>query len=253
MTDIVTPASTILLLRDRPEEMEILMVERHRDMKFMGGALVFPGGKVDPTDEELAAALSTEFDDAALRIAGIREVFEECGILLAREKNDHAMISDEHRHEVALKYRKAIDKHEIPLSDMLEKEGLELALDAMVKFAHWITPKPSPRRYDTHFYLAVTPDDHTAAHDGAESVDSVWIRPSVALEDEAAKRREIVFPTRLNIEKLARSKTTEEALAAARADTIVTVMPRIENGKLHIPKEAGYSLTEESVERAFHK
>jgi hypothetical protein len=84
-------------------------------------------------------------------------------------------------------------------------------------------------------------------------VDSVWIRPSVALEDEAAGRREIVFPTRLNIEKLSRSRTPEEALATARADTIVTVMPRIENGKLHIPAEAGYSLTEETVERAFHK
>jgi len=253
MSDSIPLAATVLLLRDRPGELEVLMVQRHRDMKFMGGALVFPGGRVDAADADAAKYATGDSEDTAIRIAGIREVFEECGILLAREKGDGSFISDAHRHEVALRHRERIDKGEMTMSELAEAENLEFATEMMVPFAHWITPPGPPRRFDTWFYLARVPEDHTHAHDGNESVDSVWIKPSVALEDEAAGRREIVFPTRLNVAKLGRSKTVEEALEAARKSTIVTVLPEMRDGRLHIPAEADYDLTSESVERAFHK
>ncbi len=253
MSDDIPYASTILLLRDRPEELEVLMVQRHRNMKFMGGALVFPGGKVDAADEAAVPFTTGNNDDEAIRVAGIREVFEECGILMARERGDGSFISDEHRHEVAVRHRERLDKGEMSMAELAEAENLDFATEMLVPFAHWITPPGAPRRYNTWFYVTRVPEDHTHAHDGNESVDSVWIKPSVALEDEAAGRREIVFPTRLNVAKLGRSKTVDEALEAARNSTIVTVLPEMRDGKLHIPAEADYDLTEESVERAFHK
>jgi len=256
MTDAVPLASTILLLRDRPEEMEVLMVERHRDMKFMGGAVVFPGGKVDGADEHVPSHCLPDgyaADDMSQRIAGIREVFEESGLLLARAKGEAGYISNERRHIIAEASRKKVDAGEITIGELADAENLELAVDVLVPYAHWITPTGAPRRYDTMFYVTAAPEDHEAEHDGNESVDSIWISPSQALKDEADKVREIVFPTRLNIEKLGRQTVVANALEAATNDTIVTVLPTIEDGVLRIPAEAGYNLTEESVERAAHK
>ena len=252
MTETIPFAATVLLLRDRPDELEVLMVQRHRNMKFMGGALVFPGGKLDDADREAIKYTTGNNDDEAIRVAGIREVFEECGILLARGRGDGSFISDEHRHEVALRHRKRLDDGEMTMAELAEAENLDFATEMMVPFAHWITPPGAPRRYDTWFYLARVPEDHTHAHDGSESVDSVWIKPSVALEDEEAGRREIVFPTRVNVAKLGRNKTVDQALEAARNSTIVTVLPEHRDGKICIPAEADYDVTEESLERAFH-
>ena len=253
MTDTVPLASTVLLLRDRPGELEVLMVQRNRNMKFMGGALVFPGGRVDDADEGAAPYATEQADDVALRIAGIREAFEECGILLARDRGTHTSNSDARRHAIAEKHRENVDKGGMTMAELAEAEGLEFATEGLVPFAHWITPPANPRRFDTWFYLARVPEDHTHAHDGGESVDSVWIKPSVALEDEAARRREIVFPTRLNVQKLGRSKTVDDALDAARQSTIVTVLPEVRDGMLTIPPEADYDICEETLERAFHK
>jgi 8-oxo-dGTP pyrophosphatase MutT (NUDIX family) len=256
MSDNVPLAATVLLLRDRPEEMEVLMVERHRDMKFMGGAVVFPGGKVDAADENVSAdylPAGYTADDLPQRIASVREVFEESGLLLARNKGEPGFITDERRHQIAEAFRKKLDTGEITINELAEAENLELAVDVLVPFAHWITPPGAPRRYDTMFYVTAAPEDHHAEHDGNEAVDSIWISPSIALKDEAKKVREIVFPTRLNLEKLGRQTIVANALEAAANDTIVTVLPVQENGMIKIPAEAGYSVTEEEIARAFHK
>ena len=256
MTENVPLAATIMLLRDTDDEFEVLMVERHRDMKFMGGAVVFPGGKVDGADEQVPASCLPEgyaADDLPQRVAGIREVFEESGLLMARPRGEERFITDERRHDIATKYRKKVDAGEITIGAVAEAESLELAVDLLVPFAHWITPAGAPRRYDTMFYVTGAPLDHHTEHDGNESVDSIWIKPSQALKDEAERVREIVFPTRLNVEKLGRTTKVADALEAARNDTIVTVMPWQEDGMLKIPAEAGYGITEEALERAFHK
>jgi 8-oxo-dGTP pyrophosphatase MutT (NUDIX family) len=253
MSEIIPSAATVMLLRDRPGEMEVLMVQRHRNMQFMGGALVFPGGKLDPADAEAAAFATCSSDDVALRITGIREVFEECGILLAREAGGGGFISDDHRHEIAVRHRKRVEKGEMSMAQLAEAENIRFMTDLLVPFAHWITPRGAPRRYDTWFYMVRVPEDHTHAHDGGESIDSVWISASTALADEVAKRREITFPTRMQLAKLGRTKTVEAALEAARRSTIVTVLPEILGGKLQIPPEADYDITEEEIERAMHK
>jgi hypothetical protein len=118
----------------------------------------------------------------------------------------------------------------------------------MVPFAHWITPEPMPKRFDTHFFLVTAPVSQLGAHDGAESVEGLWIAPQQALAEAEAGRRTLVFATRMNLAKLARYRTVAEAVAATRAKPVVTVVPRVkrtpEGRWLQIPAEADYGVTE---------
>ena len=150
------------------------------------------------------------------------------------------------------RHRAALDAHEIAIDALAEREDLELACDALVPFAHWITPVFMPKRFDTWFFLMAAPPDQVAVHDGHESVDSVWIRPQDAVAEADAGRRTIIFPTLLNVKKLGRSATVPEAIAAARSAPVVTVLPTVadtERGKMmRIPAEAGYDVSEAPLE-----
>jgi 8-oxo-dGTP pyrophosphatase MutT (NUDIX family) len=245
----IRPAATILLLRDGAAGLEVFMVKRHHQIDFMSGALVFPGGKIasgddDPALKDLSDG-GEDWDDArrAFAAAAIREAFEESGILLARDA-DGKWVSPE-RLVTLDRYRSPLDKGEIPIGEMLKAEKLKLAFDALVPYAHWITPEHVPKRFDTYFFAAVSPVGHAGRHDGRESVDSVWIGPRQAVTD---KKWNVVFPTRLNLEKLARSNSVEDALSRARSEPVLTVLPWVEKGGpngplLRIREDAGYDVT----------
>lgn len=251
-------AATILLVRDAPT-LEVLMVQRHHQIDFVPGALVFPGGKTAPEDAHPDwAAHCDGFDGDAvqlgLRICAVREAFEESGVLLARPAGARGagkpLADVGHTQAIALN-REAIEKGAVSFLKSVEDAGLVLALDALVPFAHWITPKGMPKRFNTWFYVAAAPPDQVAACDGREAVDACWITPAEALRDGREGKRKIIFPTRLNVEKLAESATVTQALSAARARTIVTVEPVIvreaDGPVLTIPAEAGYSVTREPL------
>ena len=247
-------ASTVLLVRDGDSGLEVFMVVRHREIDFASGALVFPGGKVDPGDADPALCSrcgGIPEDRMAFLVAAIRETFEEAGILLARPHGGDRVIDPERHERIAEKYRAALDVGDIVIRDIVEAEDLDLACDLLVPFAHWITPEWQRRRFDTHFFVAHAPERLLAMHDGTESVDSVWINPAQALADAEAKRRTVVFPTRMNLGKLGRSATAEDAVAAARATPVVTVLPTVEEvdgGRfIRIPEAAGYGTTGELV------
>ncbi len=232
-------ASTILLLRDGPTGLEVFMVVRHHEIDFASGALVFPGGRMETADVELAregALFSDGLDETAraLRIAAIREAFEECGVLLARPLGNERFVAAERA--------SALDRS-ASFAGLMAREGLLPATDALVPFARWITPAFLPKRFDTHFFLALAPPDHALAHDGRETVDSVWIAPRDALEGKD-ERFKLLFPTERNLWKLARHTDAASALAAARAAPVITVVPertQIDGGPgLRIPLEAGY-------------
>ena len=233
-------AATLLLLRDGADGLEVLMTSRHEAAGFAAGALVFPGGKVEPTDGALAAccAGAAALDAVALvlRVAAIRETFEECGILLAREAG--ALLS-------AAALAALLARHGKSAAGFAAlAAGLELATDHLVPYAHWITPVDQPKRFDTHFFLAPAAPGQIAVHDGREAVDAVWTTPRAALAGADAGRIKLVFATRMNLVKLARSATVAAALAASRTEAIVTVTPVIENtdtGRfIRIPEAAGY-------------
>lgn len=238
-------ASTVLLLRDGMGGMEIFMVQRNRAIEFASGALVFPGGSIDPNDYEIAETLATNLPNelAAIRVAGVRETFEESGILLARPKGSQALISASALSSVEPQ-RKALDKGEVKFSDILREHGLVPAIDLLLPFAHWITPVNMPKRFDTHFLLAHAPKDHIGRHDGHESVDSIWLTPRTALDGAETGRFTLPFPTIRNLIKLDKLRTAQAAMDFARDTQVVTVIPELtktESGsRLKIPKEAGY-------------
>jgi len=213
------PASTILLLRDGAAGLEVFMVVRNQAIDFAGGALVFPGGRVEEADARLGEAF---------RIAAIREAFEESGILLARRGD--ALLAE----------------HSLPREGdfhaLLTEHELEPAIDTLVHFAHWITPEDMPKRFDTHFFAAHAPAQQIGSHDGGEAVESLWIQPGRAVEEADAGQRTLVFATRLNLLKLARFETAAQALA--ECGPVVTVRPEPfsdERGRwIRIPEEAGY-------------
>ena len=247
-------AATVLLVRDGADGLEVFMVVRHRQIEFASGALVFPGGSVDPDDLALASQLDRSgvpfaADDGlcALRIAAVRETFEECGVLLARPRGSRELVEGARVPQLAGK------APALSFAELMDSEGLEPAIDLLTPFAHWITPPILPKRFDTHFFIACAPADQLAAHDGSESVDSAWLNPARALIEVEAGRYTMLFPTRLNLEMLGRENDAASALAAARARKIVTVLPdakKRDDGKgftLSIPPDAGYGAATFSV------
>ena len=237
---IARPASTVLLIRDGEQGLEVFMVVRNRAIDFAGGALVFPGGRVEPDDVVLAGGEGLD----AFRMAGIRETFEECGVLLARPPGCPMMIGAETLLRIADTHRAAMNRGERTLSELLVAEQLQPATDAMLHFAHWITPQGRAKRFDTQFFLAAAPAEQIAVHDGNESVESEWLHPAEALRQTDAGQRTLVFATRKNLEKLARYVNVEEALAAVAQYQVVTVMPEMaktEHGfRMRIPAAADY-------------
>jgi 8-oxo-dGTP pyrophosphatase MutT (NUDIX family) len=257
MPDPVTPApaATILLVRDAPA-FEVLMVKRHHQIDFASGALVFPGGKTHAGDHDPAWAGRTlgwegaKPDDRPLRIAAIREAYEETGILLARHADGGHFRGDvragEARDEIAHDRRAFID--------LVGELDVKLDLDALEIFARWITPRMMPKRFDTWFYIAAAPADQLAVCDGWETVDAEWIAPAEALRLGEARERIVIFPTRMNLQLLAEASGAEDAVARAAARILVTVEPQVVDtpaGRtLVIPPDAGYGAVTEPLATA---
>jgi 8-oxo-dGTP pyrophosphatase MutT (NUDIX family) len=232
------------------------MVERQAGGAF-SSALVFPGGKVSSGDTDAAVrehcdgAAGLEISAIAHRVAAIREAFEEGGILLAREASGPAFLSPQRVAELSAE-RARLAADTLSLGEFLKAAKLRLALDALVPFAHWITPAAMRRRFDTHFFLAAAPEGQTGMHDGGELVSSAWLGALAAIERGQAGTSKLMFPTRMNLMRLAASETVPAAIEAARGQKIVTVEPIITSrgGRLYstIPAEAGYPGTEHALD-----
>lgn len=234
------------------------MVERHHQIDFATGAMVFPGGKVEEADRDpevhrrCDGVEGLDEDAITVRVAAIRETFEESGVLLAAEREGQRRIDPERLRGIDARFRHDLERGQVTLGEMLEAEDLSLRCQDLVTFAHWITPLFMPKRFDTYFYLVEAPADQVALHDGRESVDSVWTTVHGAIEDQEAGRRTIIFPTLAQLQKLGRSHTVSEAMAVTREHPVVTVLPELKKGPdgkpvLVLPTNAGYEITEAPV------
>lgn len=253
----IKPASTLLLLKEvlneaLQEEMgnafEVFMVVRHHEIDVAAGAVVFPGGKVEAQDstegilqKSANKILSPELIPFA--IAAIREVFEETGILFARKIDSSEVISAKQLAPLE-HYREKLVQEIVTFETMLNTEQLVLATDLLLHYAHWITPNMAPKRFDTHFFIAKTPHDQIALHDGQEAVDSVWISPKQLLKEAQEGKWKVVFPTKMNVEKLARFNNypaLENYLIKNKPLCVQPEFVDLEDGKfLCIPQEADY-------------
>lgn len=233
---IPRPCTTVLLVRDGAEGLEVLMVVKANDRSQYAAAMVFPGGGVEPQDAddawvELCDGLEgLELAERARRVAGFRELYEETGVLLLDGPGP------------------APSSAEASFLDVVRGAGGRLDLSAMAPFAHWVTPEGAPKRYDTYFRLCWRTTETTAVSDGRETVQAEWLKPEAALALGAAGERNLLFPTKCQLELLARAASVDAAVAAARARRIVPVSPRMERRPegtwLSIPAEAGYPVCE---------
>ncbi|HET8576593.1 MAG TPA: NUDIX hydrolase [Methylomirabilota bacterium] len=247
MPEPVSPsaAATLVLLRDRaPSGVETLLIQRHARSKFAAGDYVFPGGKVEADDipedvERFCVGLTAP--DAAARLGGdlttrqalgywvgaIREAFEEVGVLLAyAQDGSFIRVTPENRARFEA-YRAQCHASNLAFFPMLRSEGLALATDRLIYFAHWITPEENPIRFDTRFFAAVTPPGQEAVPDGHEITSVRWVTPAEALEAMRRKEISLRFPTIKNLELLSGAPTAAEVLARLRVRAVPTIRPRV--------------------------
>src|SRR5712691_43487 len=200
------PAATVVVLRDGSAGPEAFMVRRHEGTAFMGGAHVFPGGRVDAADHEgnsewcdgipqAEAQLNTlsGAEAVAYHVAAARELFEEAGVLLARDTSGaFVSLAGADDHARFTHARDEVHDGKATLRAVVEREQLRLALDALILFAHWVTPPIDTRQFDTRFFMTRVPPHQTPAHDDSETTHSLWARPADAIAQ--AERDEIVLP-----------------------------------------------------------
>ena len=238
------PAATLVIFRETGVGgPELLMVERAKQMAFAAGALVFPGGRIDPSDRELAERFGGEPDDIAARIAAIRETVEEAGLPVGLDPMPSpAMLAE---------LRRALHAG-TPFADALADAGTGLDLDRLVPFARWLPQHAGMRIFDTRFYLARLPADAPdASVDRTENVRLLWATAAQVLADADAGTATIIYPTRRNLERLAQFASFDTAAAQAHAIPVTTITPFEEerDGRAHlcIPEGLGYPITAEPM------
>jgi len=205
------PAATVLLLRDTPAGIEVLMTRRSLTASFAPGAYVFPGGGIDAADADHthAARRPTQSELHLTQAqAAIRESFEELGILLAR----HADGRWADANDIAALDRKA------PFVAQCAARGLTLAADTVHVLAHWITDRDLPRRFDVPFLVARMPTGQTPVADESEQFEPVWVRPADALERHQRGDFFIIFPTIRTLERLQAYGSVDAVLAACASE-----------------------------------
>jgi len=211
----VRPAATVLLLRDGPNGLEVLMTRRSATASFAPGAYVFPGGGIDAADHQAhphARRRNTQSDlHLTQAIAAIRESFEELGILLARHANGQMANAA----DIAALDRQAPGEN---FAAQCKSRGLTLAADEVFVLAHWITDRDLPRRFDVPFLVARMPDAQTPVADEKEQFEPVWVRPADALSRHAAGDFFIIFPTIRTLERLQHFATVDSVLAACASE-----------------------------------
>ena len=240
-SDVVTtpplPAATVMMLRDTEHGLEVFLLKRHGLSDVLGGAYVFPGGKMDKADKALDMA--TQVDKAlpdlhralnepdidvqtavGLYVAALREVFEESGVLIAGPTE-----SIGHRNA---NWIQAIAGDARPFGELLHKNALRLQTSNLHPWSRWITPQmPSMmrKRFDTRFFVALAPADQIARHDNHETTESVWLAPRAALQQYWQGDIELAPPQIMSLAHLSRYSTAAEALAAAQQRTPAVVRP----------------------------
>jgi glyoxylase-like metal-dependent hydrolase (beta-lactamase superfamily II)/8-oxo-dGTP pyrophosphatase MutT (NUDIX family) len=209
----VRPAATLLLLRDAPAGVEVLMTRRSDRASFAPGAYVFPGGRIDAGDAAAHPIADHRPTQSAVQvtqaIAALRESFEELGVLLARRADDSAPVAA----ATIAAMDRATTAGTAPFAAQCAAHGLRLAVDAVFVFAHWITDRDLPKRFDVPFLVARMPEGQEPVADGTEQFEPVWVRPAEALERHRAGGFFMIFPTLRTLERLAAYPAVNAVLA----------------------------------------
>lgn len=234
-------AATVVVMRDSPSGIEVLLLRRAERGDHSSGAWVFPGGVLDTQDRDCAAYCST-LDDAAASaamgmteggldyyVAAIRECFEEAGLLLACGADGQLLsLAGESGTEMG-HWRSRLHRGEATMAQFCEQFALTLATDRLAYFSRWVTPAIRAKRWDTRFFFAIAPTEQESAHDEVELVEQLWLKPADAIARSESLK--LLNPTRYTLETLSAFATTAEMMAHARTPrTVALPVPRIADG-----------------------
>ncbi|MDH3205943.1 MAG: hypothetical protein OEO79_04985 [Gemmatimonadota bacterium] len=228
-------------MRDAEAGLEVLLLRRNRHAGFVPRMYVFPGGRVDDSDSDPAtlahldhlssatAAQRLDLTNAnppaiAYYLAALREAFEETGILVAALENGSFPPTASEDPAVD-RIRDELMEDRIGFADALAHLDCRVSGDRLLYFAHWITPRREPRRFDARFFAARVAADSTPIVDPREMTDALWITPTLALERHARSDLPMILPTVHTLGRLCDFGTSEEALEALARDTVVTILP----------------------------
>ena len=220
------PAATAVLLRQGPSEAEVLLLQRHHSSGFVPGAYVFPGGRVDAADHGVSWPGGTSEPSTEYWVAAVREVFEETGVLLARDGESEWAL-DAATDPGMQAWREALLLEQASLQELLESTHLTLDPGALCYLAHWITPVAEPRRYDTRFFLARMPAGRMVLADPREMTDALWLSPRAALARFENGSLPMVFPTIRTLEMLAQYERADQIFDAFYDRVVEPVLPRL--------------------------
>lgn len=224
-------ASTLILTRDTAFGLQVFLMQRTHQAVFMPGVFVFPGGAVGSMDSsdamlslcngiddaEVSGMLGMEQGGLAYVIAAIRESFEEVGLLLAHDADgDYVDITEQGDIEYYACLRERLNAGQLTFADVFRSRGLQVAVEKLAFFSHWITPAGYPRRYDTRFFVAAAPERQIAVPDGQEAIDHIWITPVDALERGERGEFPLSLPTISTLQELTAFDTTNALINYAR-------------------------------------
>ncbi|GAA2018350.1 hypothetical protein GCM10009740_02670 [Terrabacter terrae] len=239
--DEATPrrASTVMLVRDGAGGPEVFMLRRVPAMEFAPSMMVFPGGGVDerdgdptlpwvgPSPTEWARRLGCSPAEAQMFVAAaVREVFEECGVLLAGPSADGPLATVDGPEWLGV--RRALVERRVSLDDVLHDKGLVLRSDLVVAKAHWLTPVFEPRRYNTWFFAALMPEQQVADGETTEADHADWFVPSELLRAYAAGSALMLPPTVVCVEEIADARCAADVVV--HSDVLPLVMPQVVSG-----------------------
>jgi 8-oxo-dGTP pyrophosphatase MutT (NUDIX family) len=244
MAAIPKKATTVILIREKkPEGFEVFLLKRHEKSSFMGGNYVYPGGRVDRNDGSseicsLCKGITLEEahqmfggsippeESLAFWIAGIRELFEESGVLLAYDQSGDLFrpksINDQKKF---FHYRDLLQKGKLTICQLAQEEKLLFALDQLHYYAHWITPEARSERFDTRFFLARHPIGQEASYDQKETSAGLWLTPKEALEENLRGVVILSPPTLKTLEDLSRFKNIDEVFSSLKEREIQPILP----------------------------
>jgi len=241
-------AATVILLRDKKAKgFEVFLLKRHEKSSFMGGNYVFPGGRVDREDGSLeTCALSKGVSPEEARglfggglspeeslahwVAGIRELFEEAGVLMAYDQNDNLFQCRKPSDRVRMSnLRSLLQKGERTICQVAQEEKFLFALDQLHYYAHWITPEARAERFDTRFFLTHHPEGQEASFDEKETTSGVWLTPREAFEENVKGKMALSPPTLQIMGDLSRFHRIEEVFDSLRTREIRPILPILKN------------------------
>lgn len=243
------PSATLVLVRDSGAGLEVFLQQRHPDIPFLGGAHVFPGGKVEAVDNDPKWQAFSDLDDKsasetldltegglAYWVAAIRETYEESGILLLEPTPGKTLDA-----EILNLW-----PNEVPdVFQLCQRYSLNLSTPQLTYYLHWITPEHMTKRFDTRFFIARAPTGQEGSHDGKECVDSIWITPEAAMERKKQGTMALAPPTFFTLKHLLEIRSVDELILTAQNNKpTAAILPVFRNNRLLFPGDPGYDETE---------